>query len=94
MNRAEFTVVAQLLEITKLEDGWDGYGGLKPSMKVVENVWVLVDLWYPRATDASPNTNGTISFEWEGTHLEVGETRFSMYNKTHFIDGQIKGRND
>lgn len=40
----------------------------------------------------TPNANGTISFEWSGSHLEVGRNRFSMYTPTHYIDAVISAK--
>lgn len=86
-----------LLGIEKLEDGWDGPGSLAPSEDVKANAHALIDLGLvpDRAdTEVTPNSNGTISFEWSGgkSHLEVGKTRFAMYTADHFINGTIQER--
>ncbi len=58
--------------LRSLPDGWNGDGSLAPSHEVIDNCFSLIDLWYPHSADVTPNDNGTVSFEWPGTHLEVG----------------------
>lgn len=83
-----------LHELSALEDGWDGEGGKAPSQEVIDNAFALIDLWYKPLTEVTPNNNGTVSFDWPHSHLEVGRTRFSYYNGAYFIDGTIKRRGD
>lgn len=81
----------QLNEIKALTDGWQGDGSLAPTAQTFANARGLLSL-VPHDADVTPENNGTISFEWEGGHLEVGRTRFSMYTPTHYIDGIITAK--
>jgi len=67
-----------------LGDNWDGYGALPISDAVIANArFVLERLSHSCPTpDVVPNSNGTISFEWETrsayAYLEVGATRYAL----------------
>jgi hypothetical protein len=81
-----------LHELRTLSDGWDGEGSLAPTDTVIDNAFQLIDLWYRPNVEVTPNNNGTVSFEWPGSHLEVGLTSFSMYNDRCYINGTIELR--
>lgn len=78
---------AKIQEFGSMKDGWDGYGALPISAVTVENSNGAMDLLlrFAPVPDIVPNSNGTISFEWETAHgfahLEIGKTRFSFYLK-------------
>ena len=76
----------QLIDIGRLPQDWDGYGAaaVDPFIIRIAREWLGVAsqtaLVLP---EISPNTNGTISFEWENVygraHLEIGIESFSFY---------------
>jgi len=82
--------LTEILLFSELPEGWDGYGALSPSEEVIKNaVSILGDIHPDDDLEITPNTNGTISFEWldpesqtTRIHLEIGQTRASMYIKT------------
>ncbi|WP_426623309.1 hypothetical protein ACPPVW_11770 [Leifsonia sp. McL0607] len=87
-----------LEEIACLGDGWDGYKGIAPAKTTRLNAWQALREFEAEGltpNDITPNSNGTISLEWETdsaeAYLEVGKTRFSMYikerGKTSYFDG-------
>lgn len=86
-----FTVGNRLSEMRSLNDGWAGEGSLAPRRETIDNAFELMSL-APEDAEVTPETNGTVSLEWGGCHLEVGLTKFSMYTPGYFIDGTIKRR--
>ncbi len=93
-------------EISKLPENWDGYGALKISKPVIENVILIIKpiTLFSKLLDPTitPLANGTISIEWETNqgiaYLEIGETRFSGYIKMNdqkpaSIEGQANSLN-
>jgi hypothetical protein len=74
-------------EYSELPENWDGYGALKINEKTKKNALTALDQVSRDAPvpDITPNTNGTISFEWESeygvAHLEIGKTKYSFYVK-------------
>lgn len=77
----------QLIEIGKLQDGWDGYDGAAIDASVVgasREYFSMLVRSLP-APDFQPNSNGTISFEWTTTlgsaQLEIGSSEVSLYIK-------------
>lgn len=88
----------------EMEEDWDGYGALSIDPRTVKNASTALDrlLEYLPAPDITPNSNGTISFEWESSdgvaYLEIGMTRFSMYIRRNSggvipIDGAAENMN-
>lgn len=77
----------QVENFALLRDDWDGYGALPISMEARRNALAFLGAGHGSmpAPEISPNSNGTISFVWEGqlgtVHLEIGSTRFSLYMK-------------
>ena len=76
--------LAELERLTGLDSNWDGEGAVSISQRVVENAKfaLLALLGSGRSPEIFPNSNGTVSLEWEArpaAHLEVGLTSFSMY---------------
>jgi len=86
------TAASELQQLTELEDGWNGKDSFAPLPEVVANCWALVSIWNRPDTDVTPSENGTVTFEWPGAYLAVGTTKFSMWNETHFINGEMKLR--
>lgn len=94
-----------LSKIELLGEDWDGYGAAAPLPDAVRNaklaLWPLLDAGlYPEIT---PNTDGTISLEWEGSDFEaevqIGTKRFSMYlahedAAASYFKGEVKGGSD
>lgn len=75
---------AALNEILELDEDWDGYGALpieEPCYNAAK-VFMRTVCELPEP-DIFPNSNGTISIEWETntgySHLEIGTTLFSLY---------------
>lgn len=74
----------KLVELSKLQNGWDGYGAASISDDVVNRAQSLLAtiLTEMPAPDLVPNPNGTISLQWESEsgflHLEIGERDYSF----------------
>lgn len=71
--------------LVAMEEGWDGYGSLRIPQKIADNAIAAIEkifLRISRLPDIVPNSNGTITLEWETpdgeANLEVGITRFSF----------------
>lgn len=68
-----------------LTNGWDGYDGIAPSSVTRLNGWWALNAFMAAGhfPDVSPDSNGTICFDWEGesynAHFQVGRSTFSMY---------------
>ena len=64
-----------------MAENWDGYGAIPIDPMTAVNADRLLSALRHIGIDpdVTPNTNGTISFEWEWTsgsvHVEVGKTR-------------------
>lgn len=68
------------------EEDWDGYGALpihpqtKKNALEFLNFAIRMNLLFPELT---PNTNGTINFEWEYdnkiANLDIGKTKISLF---------------
>jgi hypothetical protein len=77
----------QIEELSRLQENWDGYGGIPINEFTKYHAMVTVRgiLVYAPLPDITPNPNGTLSFEWETprgvAHLEVGQTKMSFYIK-------------
>jgi len=78
---------AKIAEIASLPEGWDGYGAIRIGKETLQNAKNAINELHSFAPspDITPNTNGTISLEWESDegygHLEIGRTKFSFYIK-------------
>ncbi len=76
---------ARIDAFAALGDNWDGYGALPISEAAIRNArFVLERLSHSCPTpDVVPNSNGTISFEWETRSayacLEIGVTRYALF---------------
>lgn len=79
----------RILEISLLEDNWDGYNGSKAGDIVLVNTNALVEVllgteYLNFLDDIYPNPNGTISMEFiedtKKVNLEIGSKTFSGYN--------------
>ncbi|MFZ4699152.1 MAG: hypothetical protein ACOYMG_03795 [Candidatus Methylumidiphilus sp.] len=74
-------------DFAKFESDWDGYGALPIHEAIVKIACQFINSLpdHLPCPDLTPNTNGTISMEWETragiAHLEVGKTRYSLYIK-------------
>lgn len=83
----EATYLERLLaEISRLPDGWDGYDAPKIDDEAVQNARTALGVLTEEGTPApeiSPDSNGTISFEWASqkgfAHLEIGNHLYSFY---------------
>ena len=70
---------------------WDGYDALPISRETKLNALRALEILARSAPvpDIVPNSNGTLSFEWETAagygHLEIGQTRFSFYLKPNGV---------
>jgi hypothetical protein len=92
----------QITELTTLKDNWDGYGAVHIQENTKNNALAAADQilrFSPFPTDIAPNSNGTISLDWEtkfgAAHLEVGLSRYSFYMDTNvgaslFCDGSAE----
>lgn len=79
------TAENQIEKFGRMPEGWDGYGALPISIVTKHNSLEALRgvSVYPPAPEITPNSNGTLSFEWETelgvAHLELGQTRLSFY---------------
>lgn len=76
----------QITELTTLIDNWDGYGAIRIQEHTKNNAFAAAGQilqFSPFPAEISPNSNGTISLDWEtefgAAHLEIGLTRYSFY---------------
>lgn len=87
-----------LEELATLPTDWDGHGAIPIAMGTVSNVRVMLSSILKAVTspEVTPNSNGTVSLEWESNlgfaHLEIGLTKFSLFIKpisgtSTFLDG-------
>lgn len=73
---------SQLQKITELQANWDGYGGLPIHSDTAVNAKAALEVFQLAniTPEITPNSNGTISFEWASSkgraHVEVGKIRF------------------
>jgi hypothetical protein len=96
---AEYSASFDAIERAAFATGnWDGEGALPVSDLTKRNAKVALRDILPMvaAPEINPNSNGTLSFEWEtkaGTaHLEIGNTKYSFYvspnaGRTIFCEG-------
>src|SRR5262245_6918574 len=76
---------AKVEDFAAMPENWDGYGAIRIGFETKNNAQSALELIliYAPAPDITPNSNGTISFEWETphgvSHLEIGRTKFSFY---------------
>lgn len=77
-------------EFGTMKEGWDGYGAMQIHELTCKNCLQFLNALpdncpFPELT---PNSNGTISMEWESQHggasLEIGKTRYSFYIKWRY----------
>lgn len=85
-NTYELLLALELIqEFSRLPENWDGYGALPISPEAVGAASIAARSLYSIAPAAEifPNSNGTITFEWESprglANLEIGKSRFSFY---------------
>jgi hypothetical protein len=75
----------QINEISEFQKNWDGYGALSVSKECVDNALSIIASIpdFVPSPDVFPNSNGTITFEWEtksGTvSIEVGDSSYSSF---------------
>lgn len=75
-------VDAQLAAICGLEENWDGYCGASVHADTAANAKLALKAFLSRDLfpDLVPNSNGTISFEWNSARgeavVEIGRTRY------------------
>ena len=76
---------ASIEQVSFVEPNWDGYGAAAISNEAENNAKVALDLleFATHAPAVTPNSNGTLSFEWETDRgigqLEIGRTLYSFY---------------
>lgn len=91
----------RIAELGALGDDWDGYGAAAISSAAVRNAkqWFCGLANAGEQPEINPNTNGTISFEWEtsqgNAHLEIGDSEYSFYLVTQtgqpfFLKGPVE----
>lgn len=89
----------QIEALSKLEENWDGYGGLPTTRE--SRVYARRFLAHASPAilnpEITPSSNGTIGLEWQSNHgeayLEIGRTRYSghiqpKHGGTIYIEGQ------
>ncbi len=85
-------------EYGEFENDWDGYGAKPIDPITLSNAHAaalaLLSSWELPAPDLTPNSNGTISFEWESAtgfaHLEVGKSRYAFFIKLESGDRFVR----
>jgi hypothetical protein len=81
----EYAAHQILSQLSELPENWDGYGAAPIECDTANNAHRALNVLLLSAPvpEITPNTNGTVSFEWESrfghAHLEIGRTRFSFY---------------
>jgi hypothetical protein len=85
---AEYSAARDAVEhMAFAEENWDGCGAVPINFqtKVTAKVALAQLEAAVPAPQVTPNSNGTLSFEWEtdrgAAHLEIGRTRYSFYVK-------------
>jgi hypothetical protein len=85
--RNEKALEERLFTIHQLEDGWHGLGSIRVTQSVLDRVrqassFIAMTKKLP-APEVTPNSNGTISLEWENDlmsiYLEIGRTRINGF---------------
>lgn len=64
-------------ELERLAVNWDGYGAVAIHADTIARARRILDALRAVGFDpeVTPNPNGTVSFEWDSVHIEVGRTR-------------------
>ena len=82
------SALTQLDAIGALSDDWDGYGGAAIDAAAIDAGKVFLVQLIALPQSLLPNSNGTLSFEWESpygrAHLEIGAEAFSFYAAPRF----------
>jgi len=93
LNRRE-RVIEKINGFANLKENWDGYGAITIKKKTIQNaIQFIKRIELPnRLPDIYPETNGTITFDWENANqlfsIELGKTRYS-----YFFRGNHKEKN-
>jgi hypothetical protein len=86
---AEFEAARRAIKQAYAGPNWDGYGALPIRDETKKNALTVLSHFETLtcAPEITPNSNGTLSFEWEtnqGTgQLEIGRTRYSFCVQPH-----------
>lgn len=88
VDKSQF--VENILSFKSLENSWDGYGALPLSVKCATNAIRLLDSFdryvLEKVSDIHPNSNGTITFEWENKESEIVSLEIGKDTFTYFVD--------
>lgn len=85
---SKHSIIKEILSFKSLKENWDGYGAWPLEIESASNALMLMDLVgdeiFCRTTNFFPNSNGTITFEWENEEeeivsVEVGNEYFSYF---------------
>jgi hypothetical protein len=99
---AEYSTAFDAIEnVAFAAENWDGEGALPVSYVTKQNAKVVLRDILPvvAVPEINPNSNGTLSFEWETNagkaHLEIGNTKYSFYvspkaGKTILYEGGVE----
>jgi len=91
---------ATLLQFSKLQADWDGYGALPLTSESCAHAHHFLSATPEGMVipEISPTANGTITFEWESgggeAYLEIGRTRYSghirpRHGRVIYLQGQL-----
>jgi hypothetical protein len=86
---AEFEAARRAIKQAYAAPNWDSYGALPVKEETKRNALAVLGHLETQtcAPEITPNSNGTLSFEWEtsqGTgQLEIGRTRYSFCVQPH-----------
>jgi hypothetical protein len=80
-----YAVIQSIDSMGALTENWDGYGAATISStatRAARGFVLSLPASFP-APEVSPNSNGTVSLEWESdagrAHLEIGDSAYSFY---------------
>jgi len=91
LPRERMVAREKIEQLARMPENWDGYGALPIRPETAQNALDALKMLPDEIPmpDIVPNSNGTISFEWESPsgigHLEIGRTRFSFYIKVQHL---------
>jgi len=90
-----YSLVDQLMQISRLTDGWDGYGAAGIDFKAVAHARNILPLLHASPDHILPGVAGTVLVEWERSlgraSLEIGQDTFSFYTSPTVGDPILLG---
>ena len=88
-------IVSRILSLSKLENNWDGYGGIAPLPEVIGNAMNFVSSLHPfflshlENEDIMPTPHGTINFDWyhgdDYVCVEIGKSNIGYFSEINGV---------